>query len=97
MAEMVETALPDSKCPVCGYHFDACTSMPDNNDPRPKPGDLSLCINCASVLYFDANMSHVVYEHPERLDRQTRAVLARGQEAIRRTQEAIRKAKAALT
>lgn len=50
---------PGVPCPSCGYHLDAVT------DPlgraKPRPGDMSVCLNCATPLVFDVPPSlHVM-------------------------------------
>jgi hypothetical protein len=50
-----ETALPTCRCPYCEHRFDAATSI--GSDAVPKPGDLTLCISCASPLVFTATLT----------------------------------------
>ena len=47
--------LPTSFCPWCGYQVDAATCATDQN-AKPRPGDLSMCLKCLSVLRFDADL-----------------------------------------
>lgn len=42
--------MPKDRCPVCAHPFDDATDAFGN--ARPKPGDLSLCIQCGSFLEF---------------------------------------------
>jgi hypothetical protein len=51
---MRTTDIPESSCPKCGEILNAATSM---EDIQPKPGDLTICINCASMLRFDKDLS----------------------------------------
>jgi hypothetical protein len=44
------------KCPACGYQIDASTSMFED-DAKPGPGDLSACLECATALIFDDDMT----------------------------------------
>ncbi len=55
--------MPKSACPGCGYKVDHC-SRPEQGVPlrKPKPGDLSLCLNCGQVNKFDAKMELVESE-----------------------------------
>ena len=39
------------KCPKCGYTFDQATHIEDDNK-KPKSGDISFCINCGSTNMF---------------------------------------------
>lgn len=38
-------------CPHCGYLFDA-VSATDMDVEMPKPGDASICLNCAEIMMF---------------------------------------------
>jgi hypothetical protein len=42
-------------CPVCRYHVSVTTGL--GHDEKPIPGDVTLCINCASVLVFTDNLA----------------------------------------
>lgn len=42
-----------SRCPVCDTCHDYQTSVKRGDDPVPEDGDLTLCIACGSLLYFD--------------------------------------------
>ena len=43
--------LPGNKCPACDYKLDGASS-PGREGAVPSEGDLSVCINCASLLEF---------------------------------------------
>ena len=43
--------MPACRCPYCDILLDAAT--PAEGDAVPEPGDLSVCIKCASPLVFD--------------------------------------------
>jgi hypothetical protein len=45
--------MPASSCPFCGKQFDLASSARNGMAGKPKPGDLTLCIQCARVLFFD--------------------------------------------
>jgi hypothetical protein len=45
-----DTHVPSSPCPFCGADLDHAFSAAD---ATPSPGDLSVCIVCASALVFD--------------------------------------------
>jgi hypothetical protein len=46
----------NDQCPVCGATLNAA-GIPDDPQARPpEPGDLSVCIRCAWVLMFDAEL-----------------------------------------
>lgn len=40
-------------CPFCRHTLDAATAGPSNPDAVPKPGDVTVCIECGAVLLFD--------------------------------------------
>ena len=42
-------------CPTCGYKSDAASNI-DDESLVPTPGDLSICINCADYLEYDAEL-----------------------------------------
>ena len=46
--------LPVSTCRICGYAFDCATDV--RSDARPKPWDVSLCLQCAAIGIYDGNM-----------------------------------------
>lgn len=56
--------IPETQCPACGARFDAVTAV--RYESMPEPGDLSVCIMCASVLRFGNDLS---YELPDRAER----------------------------
>lgn len=41
-----------SKCPYCGYQFEATTGLSHENQRPPKPGDMSLCVECGEASRF---------------------------------------------
>lgn len=43
-------------CPVCGKSWDAVTAVEEDQPNRPVPGDITVCIDCISVLAFDENL-----------------------------------------
>lgn len=53
---MVEhaTRLKPALCPQCGTFLDAATNT--GSPAKPKPDDLTLCIMCASILRYDAEL-----------------------------------------
>lgn len=48
------THTPLSSCPACGTELDAAGGS--DKAGQPKPGDLSVCINCATILQFDEQL-----------------------------------------
>lgn len=56
------THLPGNKCPNCGYPLDgAAPANAPESDVSPKEGDLSVCINCGTILQFDANIQSRIF------------------------------------
>ena len=45
-------AIPDQKCPFCGYRMDRTDGI---ETKRPKVGDILLCLKCMEVCLFDKN------------------------------------------
>jgi hypothetical protein len=46
---------PDYVCPACGHHLSACTDP--IGETVPKPGDLSVCVNCAIFLVLREDLT----------------------------------------
>lgn len=44
-----------SICPVCGKKLDAATHV-EKEEAVPGPGDISICLYCATVSVFDDNL-----------------------------------------
>ncbi len=54
--------MPAQMCIECGYAMDAATPDTRHSDSKahdmPKPGDVSLCLNCGKLMLFDEHMRH---------------------------------------
>lgn len=48
--------LPPSMCPACGHLASAASTLGEVNY-QPEPGDISLCIRCAAVNVFAADLT----------------------------------------
>ena len=48
----VETKLPESACCECGHQMDACSGA-----RQPSEGDYTLCIRCACLNIFTADLT----------------------------------------
>lgn len=48
------TVIPLQPCPACFKHMDAA-SHPEK-EVSPKPGDLTMCLHCQTVLQFDRKL-----------------------------------------
>ena len=51
-----EHKVPEGKCPGCGHHFNAASATRIHPE-APKPGDLTVCIQCARPLIYEANLT----------------------------------------
>ncbi len=52
------TNTPLQRCPSCGYRMNAATHV--RGEAVPRPGDLSLCWGCGTVLIFDEALRSVL-------------------------------------
>lgn len=46
--------VPTSRCPWCAYGIEGATGFADK---APRPGDLSMCVNCGRVLAFQEDLT----------------------------------------
>lgn len=49
-----DTRVPESRCPYCDYKLDAA-GHPDGH--TPSEGDASVCLSCAQVMVFAADLT----------------------------------------
>ncbi|TXH11785.1 MAG: hypothetical protein E6R04_00725 [Spirochaetes bacterium] len=47
-------------CPNCGYTHNRASLVSDAEQEPPKPGDITICLNCAAVLSFDKDTNQVL-------------------------------------
>jgi hypothetical protein len=52
---MITHAIPDMLCPACGHHFTHAAPA-DDSTTAPEPGDITVCIRCASLMVFGDDM-----------------------------------------
>lgn len=64
MSEPHHVRLPMQSTPCCGSRVDSHTDVV--GDAAPQPGDLSVCLYCASILRFGDGLGLVVVDEPER-------------------------------
>lgn len=75
-------------CPFCGYRFDAAGTS-DGSEGAPTAGDPTVCIECARVMIFNADLS-TRRPHPGELetllltDPEAAADIAETQSRVRR-------------
>ena len=50
-----ETAIPPSTCPTCGDIHDAAVEVAGRG--RPRPGDLTVCFGCGTILVFTEKLA----------------------------------------
>jgi len=60
---IITSQLEKDTCPACGYTLDAATGVQGNE--IPGPGDISICINCASVLEFGPTLKLKLFSELE--------------------------------
>jgi len=48
-------SLPNRHCPKCGSKIDDTTAF-EGEDSLPVPGDIMICVYCASVLEVDESL-----------------------------------------
>lgn len=46
--------IPINLCPSCGARFSRASGL--NHMSAPKPGDVTICISCGTVLCFDETL-----------------------------------------
>lgn len=76
-------SLPPSSCPTCGYVMDRATNATEESG-FPDPGDFSVCLQCAAVLVFDANLMPMLASTADlaTLEEGEREALARAVKAV---------------
>ena len=52
---MDDHVTPESRCPYCGHRFNRAANIDDADDRGPAPGDITICIACASILEYGAD------------------------------------------
>lgn len=82
IGKLRDTRTPACRCPYCGHNLDAAMSgNPKNPDAVPKPGDVSVCISCASVLVFKPDLTLRGELYPGEVP--INEVIRRAQQAVR--------------
>ena len=56
MPELLAHHVPPANCPTCGHHVNGALAMQEGPEP-PKQGDLSVCIKCAAIATYEADLS----------------------------------------
>lgn len=77
------TRVPESNCPICGHVMDAVSDF--ETASAPSEGDLSVCMECAAVLTFNADLTLRILRDGEflALPLKNRLSLANYQKTIR--------------
>jgi hypothetical protein len=60
---MRDTKIPESTCPWCGEKLDGAASL---EDQTPKPGDITICVECLNVSKFDQDLHLLKIEEAEK-------------------------------
>lgn len=82
------TRLPASSCPVCGNECNAATWQAGPSRKSPEPGDITVCVECVSVLKFGPEMQLQGVSNDE-----VRAMAAIDRAELHRVQSQVRLAK----
>ena len=51
------TRTPKTHCTQCGYTFTAYGPAVAGNNPKPRPGDITMCLNCGHVQAFNDQLT----------------------------------------
>ena len=80
--------VTDDHCPNCGRACDSATNV-DDDELRPKPGDLSCCIGCAVTLTYNDDMTSRILTPDEflALPIEVRTELSRMAAAVKQVHE----------
>jgi hypothetical protein len=84
--------LLDDRCPKCDHVLDAATPAVGPSR-KPRPGDLSVCLNCANLLTFKADLlvRTLTLDELERIDPRTALLLLEARARVFLLQELRRK------
>jgi hypothetical protein len=52
--KMSATSIGEQRCAKCGYKMDQASDA--FGEDKPKPGDLSVCLNCGAIAVFGENL-----------------------------------------
>ena len=53
--DFVRVRMPVCKCLSCGHTFDCATNV--QGAPGPSPGDVTFCMRCAHIMFFDEGLT----------------------------------------
>jgi len=48
--------LPLSYCLCCNKRLDGASAVTDDGNPRPEPGNFTICVYCSHLMVFDADL-----------------------------------------
>jgi hypothetical protein len=91
---MPEHHIPVQPCPCCDYKIDAASNA-KGGGKSPVPGDLSICINCGTLLMFKDDLSHEIADPAmlAKLSDETKIVLQKLMAAWRQVKPKMDRAK----
>lgn len=59
---------PESQCPGCNHALDSVAPDPSAPRDRAKPGDLTICFYCGSILIFGEDLRVRFPTHEEKVE-----------------------------
>lgn len=78
---------PDHICPSCGYKMDRAAAVAGPGEPiiLPREGSISICMKCAAISIFNADLTlrAITAEEIADLDSETRSIIALVKDAVR--------------
>jgi hypothetical protein len=82
------TRMEAQWCPTCFHRLDANSQIVKKGErpaaeATPDPGDVTICIECGSILVFDDAMKLYAIENADNLPPSLRSVLLAVQEAVK--------------
>lgn len=77
---MKSIRMPKSNCPYCKHELDGATSF---KNYTPSPEDVTLCLECAGICQFDADMNLIQFDLDHIEDADTKKEVLKTQALIK--------------
>lgn len=76
--------IPPQMCRQCGYKFDASSATRKSGGKKlmPKPGNVSICLNCGDLTFFDKGLRLRPPTPAELADPEVQELITRGKRAV---------------